>query len=46
MTVPEEIARIEEHLRRLAGRVKQDLTAASANLVPAAQLDVLRCLYQ
>ena len=46
MTVPEEIDRIEEHLRRLAGRVKQGLTAASANLVRAAQHDVLRCLYQ
>lgn len=44
--VPEEISRIEEQLRRLAQHVGRDLGSISEHLVPAAQLDVLRCLYQ
>ena len=46
MTVPEEITRIEEQLRRITLRFRRDLGSVSANLLPAAQLDVLRCLHQ
>jgi DNA-binding MarR family transcriptional regulator len=46
VTVPEEITRIEEQLRRITLRFRRDLGSVSANLLPAAQLDVLRCLHQ
>lgn len=46
MSVPEEIARIEEQLRKIVQRVGKDLGSISEHLVPSAQLDVLRLLHE
>lgn len=46
MTVSEKLARIEEQVRRLARRLSRDLGAATERILPGAQFDLLRCLYQ